>query len=206
MKAMQVVLNDPGVESRIVIQPARRMTDEEFYDFCRLNPDLRIERTAKGEIVIMAPTGGETGYRNNDLSRQLGNWARRDGRGRSFDSSTGFILPNGAARSPDASWVERSRLASLTREQKRKFLPLCPDFVVELTSPTDTLPEVREKMGEWMENGAQLGWLIDTDNRTAYVYRPGREPERVVAPERLPGEGPVAGFTLELAEIWDPDL
>ncbi len=205
-EAMQVVLNDLAAQSRILLQPKRRMTDEEFYDLCRANPDLRIEQTAEGEILIMPPTGGETGYQNHDLGWQLVSWARRDGRGRTFDSSTEFILPNGAKRSPDASWVERSRLARLTRAQKRKFLPLCPDFVVELTSPTHRLRAVQKKMREWVENGAQLAWLLDTDNRTAYIYRPGREPERLVAPKRLVGEVPVKGFVLDLTEIWDPDL
>src|SRR5713226_3262593 len=143
---MQVVLNDLAAQSRILVQPKRRMTDDEFYDLCRANPDLRIEQTAEGEILIMPPTGGETGYQNSDLTTQLMSWARRDGRGRTFDSSTEFILPSGAKRSPDASWVERSRLARLTREQKRKFPPLCPDFVVELTSPSDRLPQVKAKM------------------------------------------------------------
>jgi Uma2 family endonuclease len=167
---------------------------------------LRIERTAEGEIVIMAPTGGETGYRNYELTAQLRNWAKRDGRGRGFDSNVEFILPNGAALSPDAAWVECSRLAALTREQKRKFPPLCPDFVVELTSPSDRLPKLKAKMQEWMENGARLGWLLDADNRTAYVYRPGQQPERLIAPDRMVGEGPVEGFILDLTEIWDPDI
>ena len=203
---MQVVLNDLEAQSRILIQPERRMTDDEYYEFCQANPDLRIERTAQGEIVIMAPTGGETAYRNLDLSMQLGLWAKQDGRGKACDSNVEFILPNGAARSPDASWVHRSRLASLTREQKRKFPPLCPDFVVELTSPSDRLRNVKAKMREWVENGVQLGWLIDADNRTAYVYRPGQDPEQLAAPDRLAGEGPVEGFILDLAEIWDPDF
>jgi len=203
---MQLVLDDVELESPIVIPPQSRMTDEQFYEFCQRNADFRIERTANGEIVIMPPTGGETGYRNSDLTAQLRNWAKKDGRGGSFDSNTEFILPSGAARSPDASWVERSRLARLSKQQKRQFLPLCPDFVVELTSPTDRLPQVQAKMHEWMENGAQLGWLLDADNRTAYIYRPGCEPEKVAGPERLAGEGPVAGFVLELADIWHPDL
>jgi len=203
---MQVVLNDIESNSRVVIERERPITDEEFYDFCQANPGLRIERTAEGEIIVMSPTGGETSNRNSELGRQLGNWARRDGRGKTFDSNAEFILPNGAALSPDASWVERTRLAGLTREQKRKFPPLCPDFVVELTSPTDRLGKVQVKMREWMANGAQLGWLLDADKGTAYVYRPGREPERLAAPERLEGEGPVAGFVLDLKEIWDPDL
>src|SRR5713226_5670686 len=130
MESMQLVLNDLEAESRVLIQPARRMTEDEYYEFCQANPHLRIESTADGEIVIMAPTGGETAYRNVDLAGRLWVWAKRDGRGKSFDSNVEYILPNGARLSPDASWVERSRLAGLTRGQKRKFPPLCPDFVV----------------------------------------------------------------------------
>ncbi len=174
MESMQFVLNGLEAESRVLIQPARRMTEDEYYEFCQANPNLRIECTTDGEIVIMAPPGAETSYRNANLTAQLGNWAKRDGSGRSFDSNVEYILPSGAQLSPDASWVERSRLAAPTREQKRKFPPLCPDFVVELTSPSDRLPQVKAKMQEWMENGAQLGWLLDADRRTAYIYRPER--------------------------------
>ena len=149
------------------------MTDEEFFEFCERNPDLRIEREANGEIIIMPPAGFETGYRNNDVSRQLGNWAEADGRGVAADSNTEYLLPDGAALSPDASWVLKSRLDRFSKEQLKRFLPLCPDFVVELISPTDRLPRVKAKMREWIENGAQLGWLIDADRRTIYVYRPG---------------------------------
>ena len=199
---MQVVLKDIEAQSTIRIQPEHRMTDDEFYEFCCANPDLRIERTADGEIVIMPPTGFETGYRNSDLSAQLREWARRDGRGRACDSSTEYLLANGAARSPDASWVLRSRLDAFTKQQKRKFLPLCPDFIVELTSPSDRLSQVRAKMHEWIENGAQ-GWLLDADKRTAYIFRPGRDPVRIVNPSELIGEDPVAGFRLELHDIWE---
>jgi len=182
------------------------MNAAQFYDFCAAHPDLRVELTSTGEIVKMAPAGAETGYRNNEIARQLGNWARRDGRGRVFDSNTEFLLPDGSAMSPDASWVERKRLARLTREQKRKFPPIVPDFVVELTSPSDRLPRVRKKMESWIANGVKLAWLIDADRRTAYTFRPSRQPEKLNAPPKLKGEGPVAGFVLDLAEIWDPDI
>src|SRR5438128_2124622 len=128
---MQLVLNEIEPESHIVISPERKMTEDQYWDFCQKNPDLRIERTAEGEIEIMPPAGNETSYRNSDLITQLRVWAKRDGRGKSFDSNTEFILPNGAARSPDACWIERSRLAGFTRAQKRKFTPICPDFVIE---------------------------------------------------------------------------
>jgi Uma2 family endonuclease len=203
---MQMVLNDIETESPIRIQPARHMSDDEFYAFCAANPDLRIERTAKGEIVIMPPTGFETGDQNAGLTAQLYNWARRDGRGRAVDSSVEYILPSGAARSPDASWVLRSRLAKLTAEQKKKFLRLCPDFVVELRSPSDRLTQVQAKMREWIANGAKLGWLIDPATRSVYVYRPGQTTERLINPRSVEGDGPVAGFVLEMADIWNPDL
>jgi len=175
---MQLVLKDIATPSSIRIEPDQRVTQDEFYDFCMANPDLRIELTAEGEIVIMPPTGAETGYRNNEIARQLGNWTRRDGRGRAFDSNTEYLLPDGSALSPDASWVDRVRLARLTREQKRKFPPLVPDFVIELTSPSDRLTRVRKKMEAWISNGVKLGWLLDADRRTAYVYRPRRARRR----------------------------
>jgi len=203
---MQVVLNDIETESPIVIQPQRRLSDREFIDFCEANPDLKVERTAEGDLVIMPPAGWETSNRNTDLIHQLQAWAKRDGRGKVFDSNTIFILPSGAARSPDAAWMSRSRLATLTKEQKKRFGPLCPDFVVELRSPSDRLPQLQTKMREWIDNGAQLAWLIDPENRTVHVYRPGRRVERLVDAASVTGEGPVAGFVLEMADIWNPDL
>lgn len=198
---MQLVLDDVEAHAPIVLHPPR-MNDDEFYAFCQRYPNFRIERTAKGEVIIMPPTGGETSYRNSDLNYQLARWTKRDKRGIAFESNVEFILSSGAARSPDASWVLRSRLDKLTKLQKRKFLPLCPDFVVELTSPTDRLKQVKTKMREWMENGAQLAWLLDPDRTTAYIYRPGHEPEELVNPSKLAGETPVKGFTLNLTDIW----
>ncbi|HXM40818.1 MAG TPA: Uma2 family endonuclease [Bryobacteraceae bacterium] len=206
MEAMQLVLNDIETDSPIRFQPVRRMSDDEYFAFCAANPELRIERTAEGEIEIMPPTGFETGDQNADLTMQLRAWAKRDGRGRAVDSSTEYFLPSGAARSPDASWVLRSRLATLTRDQKKKFLRLCPDFVVELRSPSDRLRNVQAKMREWMDNGAKLGWLIDPDSRSVYIYRPGRTTERLVDPRRVEGEPPIEGCVLEMADIWNPDL
>ena len=185
-----------------VVLPERPLDDDQFFEFCSVNPELRIERTAQGEIVIMPPAGFETGYRNNDVSRQLGNWAKADGRGIALDSNTEYLLSNGAARSPDASWVLKSRLAQFTKEQKKRFLPLCPDFIIELISPSDRLHVVKAKMCEWIENGAELGWLIDPDRRTVHIYRPAQEPQELVGIGTLPGEGPVHGFQLELEEIW----
>jgi len=206
MKAMQMVLNDIETNSPIRIQPVRPMSDGEFFNFCAANPDFRIERTADGEIVIMPPTGFETSDRNADLTTQLRTWAKREGRGKALDSNVEYILPSGAARSPDASWVLRSRLATLTAEQKKEFPPLCPDFVVELRSPSDRLPGLQAKMREWIDNGAKLGWLIDPATRTVYVYRPGQTTERLVNPDRVQGDAPVESFVLEMADIWNPDL
>jgi Uma2 family endonuclease len=144
MEAMQVVLNDVETESPILIQPRRCLSDQEFFDFCEANPDLKIERTTEGEIVITPPAGWETSNRNLDLLEQLQAWTKRDGRGKAFDSNTLFMLPSGAGRSPDAAWIARSRLARLAKEQKRKFGALCPDFIVELRSPSDRLSTLQD--------------------------------------------------------------
>jgi len=197
---MQIVVEE--LERPVAIQWAHRMTDDEYFQFCADNSDLRIERTAEGDIVIMPPVGGEGSYQNSELTGELRAWARKDGRGRAFDSSVEYFLPSGAAYSPDASWVLRSRLDKLSKDEKRRFPRLCPDFVVELKSPSDRLGKLKAKMHEWIDNGAQLAWLLDPDHRTVYVYRPGSAPEQLVNPERVVGEGPVDGFILELADIW----
>lgn len=202
MSNWQIVLNNPETELPLRLRTDRCMNDDEYFEFCAANDGLRIERMSDGEIIVMAPPGGETGDRNAELILQLRSWAKQNGRGRAFDSNTGFTLRDRSSMSPDGSWVENSSLQTLTREQKRKFLPLCPDFVVELTSPSDRLPEVREKMQRWMANGVQLGWLIDPDERTVYIYRPNREPEQLTQAESIQGEGPVAGFVLELRDIF----
>ena len=199
---MQVTLPENESCCTYSIRGERPMDDDEFFDFCARNSDLRIEREANGDIIIMPPAGGETSNRNNDLTVQLGAWSKRDGRGKAFDSSGEFILPNGAARAPDACWVLKRRLDALSKQQKKRFLPLCPDFVVELTSPSDRLPRVKAKMREWIENGASLGWLIDADRRTVHVYRLGRDPEELVGVDYIDGEGPVEGFRLDLRDIW----
>jgi len=186
--------------------PASPMSDDEFFGFCQLNPELRIERTAEGEIIMMTPAGGETGSRNAAVTAALFFWAKENGEGVAFDSSTGFILPNGAIRAPDAAWVRRSRLARLTPEQKRKFLPLCPDFVIELRSPTDRIEDLQSKMEEYRDNGARLGWLIDPEERQAFIYRPGRNVEHLREPSALAGDPDLPGFTLPLADIWEPNF
>jgi Uma2 family endonuclease len=186
----------------VQLRPVFDLTDEQFFEFCQINGDLRIERNAQGELIIMPPTGGDAGRQNAELTVQLGLWAKRDGTGSTFDSSTGFRLPNGAVRSPDASWIRHSRLDTLAREVTRRFLPLCPDFVVELCSATDSLRVVREKMQEYIENGAQLGWLIDPDQRRVYVYRPDLPVEEIHEPSGLKGDPLLPGFVLDLTEIW----
>jgi Uma2 family endonuclease len=183
------------------LPPAVCLTDDRFYEFCRLNRELRIERTAAGELFIMAPAGGDSSDRNAEITFQLRLWARRDGTGRTFDSSGGFRLPSGAVRSPDASWVSNARLAVLTDEQRRKFIPLCPDFVVELRSSSDSLPVLQGKMAEYIDNGARLGWLIDPPGGQVLVYRPDSPPERLEKPARVSADSVLPGFRLEMDEI-----
>lgn len=199
---MELLLTDVEARGRLRIDQECPMSDDEYFEFCSRNSDLRIERTAKGEIVIMPPTGFETGFRNNHVARQLGNWALEDGRGHAFDSSTEYLLPDGSALSPDASWVSDAVVRRLTKQQRRKFAPLCPEFVVELTSPSDRLGTVKVKMRAWMNNGVKLGWLIDPDRQTVYIYRGSDEPEKRTGIDSIDGEGPVAGFRLDLREIW----
>lgn len=185
------------------VRPLFEMNDKQFEEFCRLNPDLRIEMTAEGDLVIMPPTFSRTGNRNFRLTTQLGGWTERDGTGVGFDSSALFVLPNNAKRSPDASWVSKTRLASLDENERAKFLPLCPDFVVELRSSSDSLAELQEKMREYIENGAQLGWLLDPTTRSAYVYRADGAIEEIKDAERVEGDPLLAGFVLDLQGIWD---
>jgi Uma2 family endonuclease len=179
------------------------MNDDEFWAFCAEDRNRRIERDANGEVVILPLGGAETAHRSAKLNAQLATWSSEDGRGRAFGVHTGYLLPNGAAFAPYASWVLKSRIEKLTRKEKERFPPLCPDFVVELTSPSELLPRLKAKMREWMENGAALGWLIDPDTRTLYIYRPGQDAEELVNVDHVAGEGPVAGFRLELADIWE---
>ena len=188
------------------LRPVVNLTKEQFFQLCQLNRDLRLERTAEGDILVMPPTGARTGARGARLTVQVGIWAERDGSGIAFDSSTGFELPNGAMRSPDVAWVCRTRLATVTPAQREKFLPLCPDFVVELLSPSDTLRITQEKMNEYRANGAQLGWLIDAGARRVYVYRPGAPVECLDGPTQLSGDPVLPGFVLNLAPIWEPGL
>ena len=186
----------------VQLQPVVDMTDDQFFELCQINSDLRIERAAQGELIVMPPAGWETGKRNAEITIQLGSWAKRDGTGVVVDSSTGFTLPNKAMRSPDAAWVRKSRLAKLTAKQKKKFLPLCPDFAIELRSPSDNVRVLRNKMQEYLDNGAQLAWLIDPEEKRVYIYRPQAAIEQLDAPQTVSGGPVLVGFLLDLREIW----
>jgi Uma2 family endonuclease len=186
----------------INFHPVFDMTDEQFYQLCQLNPDVKFERNARGELLIMSPTGGETGSYNSELNAEFVVWNRQTKLGVVFDSSTGFKLPNGGDRSPDVAWVKKERWDALTPEQKKKFPPIAPDFVLELMSPTDTLREIQAKMQEYMNSGVKLAWLIDPEGRRVEVYRPGQDIEVLDAPETLSGEDVLPGFVLNLQAIW----
>lgn len=186
----------------VKLRPETPLTDDEFFEFCRANEANRIEQTAEGEIIIMPPTGFETSTKNSELNRQLANWARKDGRGRVTESNGEFILPNGAKRAPDAAWILKERVEKIPPKKREGFLPLCPDFVIELASPSDSLKEVREKMREYIENGARLGWLIHPKTKRVFVYRPNEEIEILNEPEKVSGEPLLTGFELDLREIW----
>jgi Uma2 family endonuclease len=190
------------VPLRLEMGSALRLSDAELLELCRRNPELRIERTAEGDLIVMSPVGGESARRNARLVAALVNWADEDSTGVVYDSSGGFILPNGAMRSPDAAWVPKSRLSGLSEEQREGFLPLCPDFVIELRSPSDTLGDLRAKMEAYVAGGAGLGWLIDPAERRVYVYRAGAEVEVLEDHRRLSASPELPGFVLDLELIW----
>lgn len=190
------------------LHPDKPLTDEYFYELCKLNPELRLERTSTGKLIAMPPTGWETGNRNSNLTTQLGVWTKANGTGLAFDSSTGFILPNGAICSPDAAWVKKDRIEALA-PNPAKFLPLAPDFVVELMSASDELEDVQAKMRQYRENGVRLGWLLNPKNKQVEIYRQEQETEiincciilnkkeRIVC-SMLSGEDVLIDFLLDL--------
>jgi len=184
------------------LEPIVSLTDEQFFELCQLNRDLRIERTADGELLIMPPTGGNTGNRNLEIEGQLWLWNRQTKLGKAFNSSTGFKLPNGAERSPDAAWIKLERWETISEIQREKFVPLCPDFVMELKSPTDNLTVLQSKMEEYIQNGAQLGWLIDRKQRRVCIYRPQTAMQCLEDPSTLDGELVLPRFVLDLSEVW----
>jgi Uma2 family endonuclease len=178
-----------------------RVTDEQFLELVKANPELRMERTAQGELIAMPPTGSEGGNRNAELTIDLGIWNRQTKLGKVFDSSTGFRLPNGATRAPDTAWIKQERWEALTPEQQKGFAPLCPDFVLELASETDKLETLQAKMQEYIDNGCLLGWLIDPKTRRVEIYRPDQAVEVLQNPKTLSGEDVLPGFTLDLTAI-----
>jgi Uma2 family endonuclease len=184
------------------LMPQTKMTDDQFYPFCQTNRDLRIERAASGEVIVLPPAFSDTGNRNFKAALQLGIWAEQAGMGEGFDSSSGFTLPNGAIRSPDAAWIQSERWQALPPEQKSSFAPICPDFVIELRSASDTLVSLQEKMQEYIENGVRLGLLIDCKQRTVHVYRPGRSPDILENPNAVSCDPELPGLTLQMARIW----
>ncbi|AFY72104.1 protein of unknown function DUF820 (plasmid) [Thalassoporum mexicanum PCC 7367] len=179
------------------------LSDDQFYLLCRRNPDLRFERSAQGDLIIMSPTGSETGNRNIELGADLVIWNRRTKLGYCFDSDSGFKLPNGANRAPDLSWIRKERYETLSKPERKKFAPICPDFVMELMSPSDELRVVQAKMAEYIENGAKLGWLINPEAKQVEIYRPGRDKELLEMPQTLSGEEVLPGFELDLGFMWE---
>ena len=178
------------------------LTDEAFFQLCQNNRDLRFERTAAGELIIMPPTGSDTGNRNFDIAVELGIWNKQTKLGKGFDSSTGFKLPNGKDVSPDVAWIKKERWDSLTSEQQNKFAPIAPDFVIELRSSSDNLKPLQEKMQEYIDNGVKLAWLIDRKQRKVFIYRPNCVVEELDNPQTLTGEDLLPGFVLDLSQIW----
>jgi Uma2 family endonuclease len=184
-------------------RPEHQASDEDLMRFCAANGIARVEREANGEIVVMSPAGNRTGRRNAAIIAALDAWAQQDARGYVFDSSTGFTLPDGSLRSPDAAWIERTRWDALPEDEKNRFSRICPDFVLELRSPTDALHDLERKMHLWIANGVHLAWLIDPAHRTVTIYRPNTTPETLHAPTDAPGNGILHGFTLPLHRIWE---
>ena len=178
------------------------LSDEQFFQLCISNPDTKFERNANGEIIIMPPTGGETGKRNAKLVTRFTLWNEQTELGEVFDSSTGYTLPNGANRSPDVSWIKQERWDSLTPEQKQKFIPLAPDFTLELMSPSDYIRDVRAKMKEYLDNRVRLGWLINPKAKQVEIYRLGQDVELLDSPQSISGENILPGFTLDLTNIF----
>ncbi len=194
MESQTIALHSP-------LELTLELTDEQFFQLCQNNRDLRFERTANGELIIMSPTGSETGRRNSGLNFQLTAWSIHNNLGVVFDSSSGFKLPDGSDISPDCAWVRRDRWDALTAEQKEKFAPICPDFVVELRSASDSLEKLRAKMKVYIKNGAKLGWLLDRKNRQVEISRPDRDVEIIYSPATLSGEDVLPGFVLDLSDI-----
>jgi Uma2 family endonuclease len=192
-----------GMRPPFRFRPETPMSDEDLMRFCAANDIARVEREVDGEILVMSPAGNRTGRRNAALISALDTWAQMDRRGFVFDSSTGFTLPNGSMRSPDAAWVEATRWNALTKAEQNRFSPICPDFLIELRSQTDDLAQLEAKMARWISNGAKLAWLIDPERQVVAVYRQDGQPEVHNQPAILEGRGVIAGFKLAMARIWE---
>jgi Uma2 family endonuclease len=199
-----LAISSTPVPLNVELGKAIARSDEELFEFCALNPELRIERTAEGDLIVGTPAGWGSGHRSAEIVRALTAWASADGTGLVSDSSAGFLLPNGAMRSPDASWVLRSRLAAVSPEDRERFLPLSPDFVMELRSPSDRLPDLQAKMEEYRQTGVRLGWLIDPRERRVHIYRPGQAVAVLGDPTEVAGDPELPGFLLDLGPVWAP--
>jgi Uma2 family endonuclease len=190
----------------IAIPKGFRVTPEQFDQLAQAEQLARMELTKDGELIVMSPTGGTAGRKNRRLTQQIGNWTDRDGTGEAFDSSTIFVLPNGARRSPDVSWIKLERWNQLTQAQQDGFPPIVPDFVIELVSPSDLknqkYEDLQAKMQEYLDNGVRLGWLIDPSAKTVEIYRVGQQVEILNNPQTLSGEDVLPGFILDLSEIF----
>jgi Uma2 family endonuclease len=199
---MRIAIPDLAGSATLTFGDEDRLSDDQYLAFCEANPDLNVERTPRGEIVIVPPAGLESDNRNVTVVFFLRKWALEDGRGESFGPTAQFLLPDGSGLSPDAAWVSNERLSELSPAQKKKFPRLAPQFVIEVMSPSDRLRPAQEKMRQWAINGVELGWLIDGDSRCVYVYRGTAEPRLVADSDSIAGEGPVEGFVLPLTKIW----
>jgi Uma2 family endonuclease len=199
---MQKSLSEQSVPATLILDREHLLTDEAYFEFCAANPDLNVERTSEGEIIIVPPAGGESDFRTLKSAGKLDQWAEIDGRGKAFGSSIQFLLPDGSGLSPDAAWVSNERLSTVSKRELRRFPRLVPEFVIEVMSPSDRLAAAKKKMRLWAENGVELGWLIDGDKRRVYVYNGTAEPRLVADAESIAGEGPVDSFVLPLGAIW----
>jgi Uma2 family endonuclease len=197
---MNFVLNEIDLPVRLILE--RPLSEDEFMRFCAANEPMRVEREPNGEILVMTPANSKTSKMNQRIGRILDEWTEADGRGVCFDSSGGFTLPDGSMRNPDAAWIERSRWDALTDEQQSSFAPVCPEFVIELRSPSDKLAAAKAKMEQWIANGVEVAWLIDPIQKAVTIYRPGQEPEQLANPTSVQGNGPIAGFELVMARVW----
>ena len=197
-----LLIQTETVPLTVNLPSVQQMTEAQFYEFCQANRDLRIERTANGEVIVMAPAFSDTGNRNLNIVAPLWYWTEENGSGIGFDSSAGFTLPNGAIRSPDASWIQLDRWNALTKAQQSSFAPICPDFVIELRSASDRLNLLQDNLQEYIDNGARLGWLIDRKGRQVHVYRPGQAPKILDNPDQLSGDPELPGFVLRMEKIW----